>query len=173
MSGAIAFELGAVRVPMTAALGLQQQFAPIGGSTVQRLGNGAAIKQTAWSKLRVTLTCDGWVPPGLGGLNYDGPLLLKCGLPRSIASTATSVTLPSARRTDSGYLPFARAHLPGREAETPVSVTGNTATLTAVTGAQAYTVWYYPQLSVVCDMPTETFDGAGAAVSWELTAEEV
>ena len=172
MNGVLAFELGAVKVPMTAALGLQQQCAPIGGNTVLRLGNGAAVKQTTWRKQRITLTGDGWVPPGLGGLDYDGQLLLKCGLPEAIASTIVTVTLPAARRTDAGYLPFARAHLPGRDVETAVSMAGNVATVTAVTGAQAYTVWYYPQLTVICEPPQTTFDGAGAAVAWELVAEE-
>lgn len=169
-----AFALGAVVVPIHAALALRQRIEPVQAASLLRLGQGAGIKQTAWSgKRRITLSADGWCPPGLSGLDYAAPLLLRCGLPDAVSSTSATITLPATRRTDAGYLPFARAHLPGGWQDTAVSMAGHVATCTAVTGAVGYTVWYYPELSVYADPPAVEFDGAGAAVAWELVAEEV
>ncbi len=168
-----AFQLGAVVVPIHAALSMQQTIESFGGHTVLRLGDGGAVPQTVWRKLRVTISAEGWSPPGLRALNFDAPLTLKCGAPTSIASTSNVITLPTARRTDAGYLPFARAHTEAGWSDTPVAVVSNTATCTVVSGALGYSVWYYPELYVVCEPPAESFDRSGAAVSWELTAEEV
>lgn len=167
-----AFELGGIVVPIHAALDLSQQIEPIGGTSLLRLGQGAAVKQTAWRKRRVTLSASGWCPPGLHALAWDTPMTLKCGLPQSITSATASATLPAGRHTDAGYEPFARAHLAGEWRDTPCSVAGNTATITAVPGAIAYQVWYWPQLTVYAEPPVETFDQATAQASWELVCEE-
>ncbi len=165
-------QLGAVIVPIHAGLGMSQRIEPIGGVSTLRLGLGAAVKQAVWRKKRITISANGWCPPGLGALNFDGALTLKCGLPDAIAATSNVITLPAARRTDAGYEPFARAHTPSGWQDTPVSLVGNVATCTAVSGAIGYTAWYWPELSVLCEPPSVEFDGAGAAVAWELTCEE-
>jgi hypothetical protein len=171
------FELGGVVVPLTAALGLQQAIAPIdGGSTRLRAMNGAAIPQFQWRRLGVQLSGDGYAPLGLSALDYDSPsgLTLKCGLPRAVRSNSASIALPIARRTDTGYLPFARAHMAdGSERETTISITSHTATLGTVTGAISYAVWYFPQLTVLASPPEETFDGESGTASWSMTLEEV
>lgn len=173
MYGGKAFELGGVVVPMTAALGLQQQVAVTGGASTRRMMNGAAIKQTQWQKLAITLSGNGWAPLGLDALDYSGPLTLKCGLPRAIRSQSTSIALPVGRRTDTGYEPFARAHMAdGREVETAVSIATHTATVTAVVGAVGYAVWYFPQITVIASPPDETFDQEAAECSWSISAEE-
>ena len=167
-----AFELGGIVVPIHAALDLQQRIEPIGGTSLLRLGLGAAVKQTAWRKRRVTLSASGWCPPGMGALNWDSSMTLKCGLPESITTGSTSTTLPAGRRTDAGYEPFARAHLANEWRDTPCSLAGNVATITAVSGAVAYQVWYWPQMTVYAEPPIETFDQATGQASWELVAEE-
>lgn len=167
-----AFELGGIVVPIHAALDLQQRIEPIGGSTLLRLGQGAAVKQTTWRKRRVTLSASGWCPPGLDALAWDTALTLKCGLPESITTATASATLPTARRTDAGYEPFARAHTAHGWQDTPMTLAGNAATITAVTGAIAYQVWYWPQLSVYAEPPAQDFDQASAQASWELVCEE-
>lgn len=173
MNAGRAFELGGVVVPMTAALDLQQQITVTGGASMRRMMNGAAIKQTQWQKLAVTLSGNGWCPLGLDALDYSGPLTLKCGLPRAIRSQSTSIALPVARRTDTGYEPFARAHLAdGREVETAVSIAAHVATVSAVAGAVGYAVWYFPQLTVIASPPDESFDQGGAECSWSISAEE-
>lgn len=168
-----AFELGGLVVPITAGLALQQRIEPIGGTALLRLADGGAVKQTTWRRRRVTLSADGWTPPGLAALDFDGPLTLKCGLPTAITTQALVLALPAGRRTDAGYAPFARAHLPsGEQRDTAIALAGNGATLTAVPGAVAYSVWYWPQLTVHAEPPAESFDGSGAVVAWELVAEE-
>ena len=167
------FELGGVVVPLTAALGLNQSIGQAGGRSRLRFANGAQIAQQAWSKLRISLSGDGWVPLGLDGLNYQATMTFKSGVPHALRSNSGVVTLPAGRRTDAGYLPFARAHLPsGQDQTTAVSLAGNVATCAAVTGALSYTVSYYPEITVWADPPDQQFDRAGAAASWELTLEE-
>lgn len=168
-----AFELGGLVVPIHAALDLSQQIEPVGGSVTRRLGAGALIKQTTWRKRRITLSGSGWCPIGLDALNWDAQLTLKCGLPESITSNTTTITLPAGRRTDAGYEPFARAHLAGEWRDTPVSIAGNTATVTAVAGAIAYQVWYWPVVTVHAEPPATSFEQSTAQASWELVCEEV
>lgn len=167
-----AFEIGGIVVPIHAALDLQQRIEPVGGTSMLRLGLGAAVKQTVWRKHRVTLSASGWCPPGLGALDWDSPLTLKCGLPESMTTATTSATLPAGRRTDAGYEPFARAHTAQGWQDTTVSIVGNAATITAVSGAVAYQVWYWPQLSVYAEPPAQDFDQSTAQASWELVCEE-
>lgn len=167
-----AFELGGVVVPITAAYALRQRLEVVGGRNRVRFANGASLVQSAWSKRRVTLSGDGWAPLGLGGLNYNGTLVLKCGMPEAVRANSNVVALPAGRRSDSGYEPFARAHLATGDVVTAVTVVGNTATCTEVSGAISYSVWYYPQLTGWCEPPATDFDGAGASTAWELAIEE-
>lgn len=168
-----AFELGAVVVPIIAALDLQQQIETIGGSASLRLGQGALIKQTAWRRVRITLSGSGWCPLGLGNLDWEAQHVLKCGLPDSITTATPSIALPAARRTDAGYLPFARAHTPGGWRDTSVAIAGDVATITPVPGAQMYQVWYYPQITCMVEPPPRDFDRGANRAAWELVCEEV
>ena len=168
-----AFELGGIVVPIHAALDLQQRIEPIGGSTLLRLGQGAAVKQTTWRKRRVTLSASGWCPPGLDALNWDAPLTLKCGLPESITTATASATLPAARRTDAAPYGFAVDAI-GLLRPVAVSLAGNTATLAVWAGAVSYQVLYYPLLTVRAPAGVRVeYDAAGAAAGWELVFEEV
>jgi hypothetical protein len=164
-----AFQIGSVIVPCSAALNLSQRVETIGGRSRLRFADGAGLDQILWEKLRVTISGDGWCPPGLATLP-SGPLTLKCGLPRAVSSTSNAVTIPAARRTDAGYLPYAWAHTADGAVATSLSLAGNVATCTAVAGAIAYEVMYFPELSVLCDPISEDHSRAGA--SWELVAEE-
>lgn len=166
-------ELGSIALPLDAGLGYSESFETFGGFATLRLGAGAAVKQTAWEKLRVTLSGEGWVPHGLQALNYSAPLTLKCGTPRAITSSTPSATLPAGRRTDAGYTPFAFAHTARGRVATPVSVAAHTATVTPVAGATAYSVMYYPQLSVIATPPADETRTEDAATSWQIVCEEV
>lgn len=167
-----AFELGGIILPVAAGLGIAQRVEVIGGRTRLRFANGAGLNQVAWEKLRITLSGQGWCPPGLHSLDYAAPLVLKCGAPRSITGPGPAITLPAARRTDTGYAPYAWAHTARGPQNTPVTLAGNVATCTTVPGAISYTVMYYPQLTVLCDPPTDDFDTATGQSAWELVAEE-
>ena len=169
-----AFEIGGIVVPLHAALDMQQIIEPLsGGSAVLRLGAGAAIKQSTWEKSAIRISASGWCPPGLGTLDYAAPLVLKCGLPQAVTTNTTTAALPPARRSDSGYAPFARAHTGVDWHDTPVSLAGDVATITAVAGALAYQVWYWPQFVVYASPPSTTFDQATAVAVWEMACEEV
>ncbi|MBS0289833.1 MAG: hypothetical protein JSS07_07370 [Proteobacteria bacterium] len=59
------FQLGGITIPILAGLEFTQTYEPIGGSVLQRMQSGKAIKQTHYRKLRTTLSGQGWVPAGL------------------------------------------------------------------------------------------------------------
>lgn len=166
------FEIGGLVIPITAAFSLRQQIEVAGGRAALRFANGASLRQVAWEKLRATLSGDGWVPLGIEALDFGSTMNLKCGLPAARRNASGVITLPAARRTDTGYTPYARAHLPTGDVETAVVLAGNVATCTTVSGAVSYTVSYYPELTVWADPPAQNFDGAGAATSWELILEQ-
>lgn len=168
-----AFELGGVRVPWVAGLGMTQSFRVIGGFSTRRLMSGRALKQSHWEKLEVVIAATGLSPAGLQGLDFSQPLLLKCGEPRAIRSQSTSIALPVGRRSGPGYEPFARAYFADRrEVFAAVTVASHVATITPVAGAIGYAVWYYPQLTVIATAPEENTDHQSGTVSWTLTAEE-
>lgn len=170
-----AFQLGSVIVPVVAALNYDERFENLEGATLLRLGEGAGVKQSVWQKWRVTLSGDGWMPFGLDTLDYTAPLVLRCAMPRAVTAAGASIALPSARRADAGYLPTARAHLAntGGWVDTALSIGGDTATVTPVSGAIAYSVLYYPQLTVIASRPTTSGSRAAGTFAWELACEEV
>lgn len=167
-----AFELGGLVIPITAALQLSQDVQVIGGRSGLRFANGASLRQQAWQKLRVTLSAEGWVPLGLDALDFEATMTFKAGVPHALRANGNTITLPTARRTDGGYEPFARAHLPAGDVHTEVEMVGHVATCTAVEGALSYTVSYFPQLTVWADPPEQQFDRANATASWNLALEE-
>lgn len=164
--------LGGVEVPRAAGLRISQSYEAIGGFTVLRMMSGAALKQTHWVKLRTSIKGDGWIPAGLQGIDYSGPLSLACIGPRAINSSSAEIILPAARRADAP--PFAFAILGnGSLANTDSSLAGDTLTITPVAGAAGYSAHYFPLLSVIAAAPTENYDASGRLVGWELSAEEV
>ena len=47
------------------------------------------------------------------------------------------------------------------------------AQLTPVAGAEVYRAYYYPEITVFSDAPSETQNVHGGESSWQLTAEQV
>ena len=169
--GAPLLELGGVQVPLAAALGLQQSYEPLGGWTLLRTLNGAALKQQHWLKLRTVLSGEGWVPEGLQALDYSASMTLKCVAPRALASASNVIVLPAARRADAAPFGFA-VMADGSLRDTPGSLAVDTLTLTVVAGAVRYVAHYYPQLTVFAEPPRSRFDLAGGAAGWGPTAED-
>ena len=176
------FALGGLRVPIESVLDFSQTYEPIDQVARLRMMTGAAVQQVSWRKLRTTLSGAGWWPAGLDALNFDAALVLDCAAPRSITSASNVIMLPPARRTDTDYLPVGYALvLPAGGAArfdtvlvpTPLALAGDTATLTAVSGAVAYQATYYPRLNVFADRPQAETDIAAAQHRWTLTAEEI
>lgn len=167
--------IGALTIPDLAALDLQQTYEPIGGESTLRTIAGTGIKQMTWQKLRTTIQGGGWLPPGLGSLDYSQQLAVACIVPRAIACDGSrQATLPAARRADVGYTPWGLAIMPdGSSQVSPASLAGNVATVTAVTNAIAYQALYHPLLTCWVNRPSETGTRGDATYAWQLTAEEV
>lgn len=166
------FELGGVQVPLAAGLDLQQSYEPIGGWTLLRMMNGAAIKQQHWQKLRTSVSGEGWIPEGLQALDYSAAMTLKCVAPRALASASNVIVLPAARRADAAPFGFV-VMADGSLRDTPGSLAVDTFTLTVVSGAVRYVAHYYPQLSVMAEPPRTRYALAGGIAGWSLDAEEV
>lgn len=169
-------ELGGVPIPILALLPSGQTFDPMTRETIHPMGDGSSEKQVlagSVGKLRTTIRGEGPIPPGLDGLDFTGPLLLKSGAGREITSTSNVITIPSARRGDAGYVPWGRAFVNDKPISTPVAMSVDEATLTIVTGASAYQVLWYPQFNVLVEGGLrKTEDLTGATVRWSLNMRQ-
>lgn len=158
-------------VPLHAMLTLRQSYEAIGGFELLRLWDGAARAQQHWERVRTRIQATGWQDPGIFPLSHTTTYTLKCAVARAVLSAGNVVALPAARRADKA--PWAFAHVGGQRVNTPVAVAGDTATCTAVAGATAYAVHYYPELSVkVLDWQCES-NADRAEWAWSLTAETI
>lgn len=164
-------ELGGIIVPVQTAGDIEQTFETVGGVYLGRKMNGVAYKQRNWRALKTVISGFGWAPAALGGLDYDPPLLLKSVGARSLQAAGNVIAVPAARRTESGYAPIGFAVVAGRLVATPLVLVDDTATLTAVTGAQGYEVRYWPQLTVYAEF-RDTSRPREARWSWSIEAEE-
>jgi len=168
--------IGTVSIPLLASFDIDQQYQPIGGEAILRAVSGRGIKQMTYQRLRIQTSGAGWQPAGLAELDFTAQHVLGCVIPRGVPAVFATrqATLPAARRSDSGFTPFGTALLAGNAAvSTPVSLAGNVATCTAVAGAVAYRVNYYPAPTVWLMRPNESGNQSDASYRWELTAEEV
>lgn len=165
-------KIGDFELPAFAGLDLTQRYEPIGGETILRACSGRGIKQMTWQKLRVTTSGSGWVPAGLETLDFTAQQDLACIVPATVPAdfTTRQATLPAARRSDDGHLPYGLAQMAnGVTVASAVTLALDVATVAAVTGAVAYQVGYYPLLLCWINRPTRS----GPGFSWEFVAEEV
>jgi hypothetical protein len=170
----MSFEIGSIVLHDIQSLDLEQAYESLGGEAILRAVSGLGLKQATWSKLRVTTSGSGWMPPSLAALDTAAQQTLKCAVPRSIPCSGLTATLPAARRSDSGHTPYGIAILPsGQAVKTAAALVGDVATVTAVSGATAYAVQYYPQLTVWALRPSASGNRGDASHRWELVCEEV
>lgn len=170
------FELGGISVPIQANHKFDQQYQALAGETWPpiRTGDGTGIKQTSWSgKLRTVLSGEGWVPAGLSNLDYTGSMTLKCGAPRALTSASNVITLPTSRRSDTGFAPYGAAIVAGAEVVSSASLASDDLTITTVSGASAYIAYYFPQITVLAKAPDQSGDLTTGTYRWSLEAEEV
>ena len=167
----VALEIGSVVIPGYASLGLEQVYEPLEGAAVLRATDGTAVKQTAWSKLRTVITGTGWIPEGLATIDWSVAQTMKGAAPRSVWSTSNVIAVPAARRSDVAVRGF--GIVDGVPVETTVSMSGDTATLTTVSGATSYYALYWPEFQAFFSPPQQQIDVTGAAVRWRLVGEEV
>ena len=165
--------IGGVSIPDLAALELQQTYEPIGGEMTLRTIGGSAIKQITWQKWRTTITGGGWLPFGLSSLDYSAQMAVACIVPRGVVCSGLSATLPAARRSDTGYVPWGVALLADQTTQvTAATMAGNVATLDAVAGAIGYQAMYYPLLQCYVSRPKEQGVRETASYGWSIVAEE-
>jgi len=170
-------KIGSIDIPLLAALEIDQSYEPIGGETVVRTIGGTGIKQMTWQKLRTTISGSGWIPAGLASLDASAQIVIGCIVPRSVPCVFATrqATLPVARRSDTGHIPWGQAIMPDNTVvTTTASMAGNVATVAAVTGAVAYQAIYLPSLTCwLTHRPSDSGNRAEASYRWEIVAEEV
>lgn len=166
------FQLDTVTVATMAGLTFSQEYSPLGGSQLLRTLNGAGFKQQNWQKTKITTRGSGWIPAGLQELDYSVSMTMKCSAPRQQQGVSNVFTLPSARRSDTGYEPFGFGLVGDEWISTVTNVVTDTATLTVVTGATEYRVLWYPELTVFAEPPTDTGNLGDGNYEWTLEAEE-
>jgi hypothetical protein len=143
---------------------------PIGGSSADRMSDGALVKQTHWEKASGSISATGWMPPGLDGLDYTGPLELRSTQVSNMQQTELVFTLTSTPRPDQA--PWAFALLGNEWVAAEVVTDECVATVTAVAGATAYQVWWLPVYSVSASRPAKTQSNSVATQAWTINWEE-
>lgn len=172
----MSLKIGSLEIPLLAALEIEQTYEPIGGETIFRPISGTGLKQSTWSRTRITTSGSGWMPAGLDSLDVTEQLVLSCVVPRTVPVEfgTRQASLPAARRSDDGCAPWGVAIMPdGSAVQTSVSLVGNVATLSAVIGAVAYQAMYLPQLTVWAMRPTDGGTRSDASYTWQIICEEV
>ncbi len=162
-----------ISIDVHQSLSLTQTYEVVGGQATRRMASGLAIRQTYWLRLKSTISGQGILPPGLDAIDNTQPQEVSCAVKRSITSTSNTILLPSARRTDSLATPEGFANVNGIWKRTSIAIDGNNiATLTAINGASAYMVQYFPKITGFLDIKTST-ERTASQMSWEITIEEV
>lgn len=169
-------KIGSLEIPLLAAFELDQTYSPLGGDGILRTMSGAGIKQQTWRRTQITTSGSGWLPAGLDTLDTSAQLSLSCVVPRCVPAVFATrqATLPAARRTDAGHLPWGIAlRADGSAVVTTASLAGNVATLAAVDDAVSYQAMYFPVFTVWASRPTDSGTPHDASYRWELVCEEV
>ena len=165
--------IGGISLSVHALSPFAQTYERMGGSSTRRMLSGKGRKQTNWEKLATSITGGGMSPPGLSGLDISVPVEVSCAATRSIVSASSVIIIPSARRLDSDYAPFALALKGIERIPTPVSMNVDEATITPVDGTEQYEIFYYPKFTALITAVTENVQVDSKAFGWSLRAEEV
>lgn len=162
-----------VTVPVEAIAEFDQDYEHLEASSFDRLATGEGVLRVGWvGKLSTVIVGRGWAPSALISLAPGVAHTLQCAMPLSVDSNTTSITIPANRRTDSGHTPVGYALVDGIFVQTPITdITANVCTLTAVPGATAYRVDYWPQITVHVRRNTAK-GGSSAEHGWTIEAEE-
>ena len=164
--------IGGIEIPLNSSHNLSQTYEPQQAVTRIRMADGSLIQQISWgSKLLTTIDGSGVIPSGLQMLDYTASIVIKCVAERAVTSASNVIDIPSERRSD--YPPEGRALLNGKWQSTPVSMSVDEATLTAVPGATQYQCIYWPELTCFCDPPSESRGVRNSDYGWTITGEQV
>lgn len=144
---------------------------PLLGESVIRLSGGEGVKMTHWGKAAGSISGQGWMPPGLDGLDYSQPLELRLTAQESMVSDDQVLVLPSAPRPDRE--PWAFALVGERWIEAASSVSGQTVTVDLVVGATKYMAQWMPVYNVFASKPPKTQSSGQGSFGWTIAWEEV
>ncbi|WP_312139910.1 hypothetical protein [Stutzerimonas nitrititolerans] len=148
----------------------EESIGPIGGSTVLRMSDGAAVKMQHWQRSSGSISGSGWMPPGLAGLDYSQPLELRSTKTVGHVGEGLEFTLLCTPRPD--VAPWAQALVGEDWVRAACAVDGSGVTVTPVAGASLYQVCYMPVFSVFAEAPSETQSAGSATHGWTITWEE-
>ena len=160
------------------AAGLTQTYTDLRAQTLYRYLDGGAAVRRQWSgKVRTEISGRGVVPAGIAALcSATGAVTLSCIGHRSVRSQSNVITIPAARRTDSGSTWYARSW----DGDVYAAATGTTSsgapnevTITLASGEthDGYEVIYFPKIVGYPELSQEGYtqnDGFG----WTLVVEE-
>lgn len=164
--------IGGIEIPIRASHQLAQNYTPIQAVSRVRMMDGGLTQQSAWrGKLLTEIQGDGLIPSGLQLIDWSVPVTIKCIAERAVTSSSNVIDVHPNRRSDYGVV--GRALVGTQLVDTPVSMSGNTATLTTVSGATAYQAYYWPEIECYSDGPEETRGARTADYGWSLIAEEI
>lgn len=162
--------LGGVEIPLHAGAPVITDGPVAGGTGRVRLSGGTLVKMERWSKRAGTISAQGWMPPGIGGLDFSQPLELRSTKVRTVGGPGLVYTLPFTPRPD--FAPWAFARVDGEWKETPCSTVDGVTTVTELAGADLYQVWAMPVYSVMVEPPDESQDNGTGAHGWSLNWDE-
>jgi hypothetical protein len=148
-----------------------QSDTPLLGETVVRLSGGAGVKMTHWNKAAGSISGQGWMPPGLDGLDYSQPLELRLTAQESIVGDGREYLLTSTPRSD--VAPWAFALVDDDWIQTACTLINGVATAAVVVGALKYMVHWMPVYNVFASKPPKSMSAVQqASFGWSIAWEE-
>lgn len=165
--------IGDLVVPTESISGFDQDYESIEASQFDRTADGTGVIYSLnWQKLRTTISGRGWAPSGLRSLDRGQFYRMRCIAPDAVLSDANTITIPSGRRTDTNHDPVGFASMGDQLIETPITgIVSDVATLTTVSGADGYMVWYWPDITVAILRNTCRMT-PGPSSQWTIEAEQ-
>lgn len=158
-------------LPIVAHSGAPEEtIEPIGGNAVLRMSDGSAVKQQHWSRMSGSISGQGFMPPGLDGLDYTQPLELRSTKVQNMVNASPTFVLIGTPRPD--VEPWAQALVGEQWVPTPSTFEDGQLTAVAVPGASLYQASWLPVYSVFGNKPSGSQSTGTAMHSWTFNWEE-
>lgn len=149
-----------------------QSDTPLLGESVVRLSGGEGVKMTHWGRAAGSITGQGWMPPGLDGLDYSQALELRLTAQECVVGAGRAYSLKSQPRPDKA--PWAMALVGADWVDTPCCFADGLATAEIVLGASLYMIQWMPVYNVFVSKPQKNAgSSAGGSFGWTINWEEI
>ena len=155
------------------AVRLTQSFDFIPPARWRRTLTGRLVSRPHWTSLATTISGTAWQPPSLMNLQAGDVVSLGCVAPlaMTIDPVARVGALAFPARDDAKT--WALAVVNGAPVSTPVTRSGRAVEVSAVAGATAYRVHWFPVLQVFTKVNSAVHARNNASQGWSLDAELV